>query len=195
MDPLLLGTASAFGLAASAGLNTSLPLFIVGLAARFGLLTLASPYDALASDIALIGLGVLAVVEFTADKIPGLDSVIQVLQGPVTLAAGAILFASQQSIVHDVSPGLALLVGLLTAGGIHGLRAVARPIVNVGTLGIGGPVASTVEDVGAVALAVLAILAPLAAIAGAIAIVALVIFLALRLAARRRRLPRTALTS
>ena len=30
MDPLLLGTASAFGLAASAGLNTSLPLFIVG---------------------------------------------------------------------------------------------------------------------------------------------------------------------
>jgi len=32
MDPLLLGTASAFGLSAAAGLNTSLPLFIVGLA-------------------------------------------------------------------------------------------------------------------------------------------------------------------
>ena len=40
MDPLLLGTASAFGLAAAAGLNTTLPLLIVGLAARFGLLTL-----------------------------------------------------------------------------------------------------------------------------------------------------------
>ena len=37
MDPLLLGTTTAFGLAASAGLNTTLPLLIVGLLARFGL--------------------------------------------------------------------------------------------------------------------------------------------------------------
>jgi hypothetical protein len=189
MDPLLLGTASAFGLAASAGLNTSLPLLIVGLAARFGLLTLGSPYDALASDVALVGLGVLAVVEFLADKVPGLDSVVQVLQGPLALGAGAILFASQQSIVHDVSPGLALLVGLGTAGSIHGLRAVARPIVNVGTLGIGGPVASAVEDTGAVTLAVLAILAPLAAIVGAVVFVGLAVFLAVRLAGSRRRRP------
>ena len=58
MDPLLLGTATAFERAAAAGLNTSLPLFLVGLAARFGLLNLTSPYDALASDVALIGLGI-----------------------------------------------------------------------------------------------------------------------------------------
>src|SRR4051812_26424019 len=195
MDPLLLGTASAFRLAASAGLNTSLPLFIVGLAARFGLLSLASPYDALASDVALIGLGLLAVVEFFADKVPGFDSVVQVVQGPVTLAAGAILFASQQSIVHDVSPGLALLVGLGTAGGIHGLRTVARPIVNVGTVGIGGPIASIVEDIGAVMLATLAILAPLGAIVAVVVVAVVAVFLAVRLAAKRRRLPRTVLTS
>src|SRR6187200_2310273 len=100
MEPLLLGTASAFGLAAAAGLNTSLPLLLVGLAARFGLLTLAAPYDALSSDVALIGLGIVVIVEIAADKIPGLDTVVQVVQGPVTLAAGAILFASQQSIVQ-----------------------------------------------------------------------------------------------
>ena len=34
MDPLLLGTASAFGLAGAAGLNTTLPLLIVGLLAK-----------------------------------------------------------------------------------------------------------------------------------------------------------------
>ena len=45
---------------------------MVGLAARFGLLTLASPYDALSTDVALIGLGILAVIEIGADKIPGL---------------------------------------------------------------------------------------------------------------------------
>src|SRR5689334_20752753 len=172
MDPLLLGTASAFGLSAAAGLNTSLPLFLVGLAARFGLLSLTSPYDALSSDVALIGLGILAVVEFVGDKVPALDSVVQVLQTPVALAAGAILFASQQSIVHDVSPGLSLLAGVLTAGGIHGLRAVTRPAVNVATLGLGGPVASTVEDAGALTLTGLAIFAPLMAVVVALGVAA-----------------------
>ena len=73
MDPLLLGTASAFGLAAATGLNSTLPLLIVGLAARFGLLTLMAPYDAVSSDVALIGLGVLALGEIAADKVPGAD--------------------------------------------------------------------------------------------------------------------------
>lgn len=189
MDPLLLGTASAFGLAAAAGLNTSLPLLIVGLAARFGLLTLATPYDALASDVALIGLGVLAAGEIAADKVPGADTLVQVLQGPVTLAAGAILFASQQSIVEDVSPGLALLVGLLTAGGVHTLRAMIRPVVNLGTLGLGGPVASTVEDVGAVGLTVLALAAPVLAVLGVVLVLALAGHALLRRAQLRRRAP------
>src|SRR6185436_15890512 len=124
MDPLLLGTASAFGLAAATGLNSSLPLLIVGLAARFGLLTLAAPYDAVSSDVALIGLSVLALGEIVADKIPGADSIVHIIQGPLTMAAGAILFASQSSLIQDVSPGLAILVGLLTAGGVHTLRTV-----------------------------------------------------------------------
>jgi len=187
VDPLLLGTASAFGLSAAAGLNTSLPLLLVGLAARFGLLTLAAPYDALASDVALIGLGIVAIVEIAADKIPGLDTVVQVVQGPVTLAAGAILFASQQSIVQDVSPGLALLIGLMTAGGIHTLRVLVRPVVNFGTMGLGGPVVSTAEDAGAFTLAVFAILAPLV---GLVLVVVLALFMARYVSkalARRRR--------
>jgi hypothetical protein len=61
--------------------------------------------------------------------------------------------------------------------------------VNVGTLGIGGPVASVVEDTGAVTLAVLAILAPLAAIVGAAVLVGLIVVLAIRLGAKRRRPP------
>src|SRR3954466_2432554 len=94
MAPELLGVASAFGLASAAGLNTTLPLFPVGVLYRFGALTLAPPYDAVGSDLALVGLGVLVAVEFGADKVPGVDSVLQAVQWPLTLAAGAILFAS-----------------------------------------------------------------------------------------------------
>ncbi len=188
MDPLLLGTASAFGLAAASGLNATLPLLIVGMLARIGLLTLAAPFDALASDIALGGLAVLAVGEIAADKIPGADSVVQVIQTPLTLGAGAILFASQNSMIESLSPGLAILVGLLTAGGIHTLRALARPVINVATMGIGGPVASIVEDIGAVGLTLLALLAPILAVVGLVVLVALGGRLAARRLVQRRRI-------
>jgi Domain of unknown function (DUF4126) len=173
MDPLLLGTASAFGLAAATGLNSTLPLLIVGLAARFGLLTLVAPYDAVASDVALIGLGILALGEIAADKIPGADTIVHVIQGPLTMAAGAILFASQNSMIQDVSPGLAILVGLLTAGGVHTLRAIVRPVVTMATMGLGGPVVSTAEDVGAVGLTVTALVAPILAVGALIAMLAI----------------------
>jgi hypothetical protein len=181
MDPLLLGTASAFGLAAATGLNASLPLLLVGLAARFGLVTLVAPYDAVASTTALIGLGALALVEIAADKIPGFDSILHIVQGPVTMAAGAIVFASQQSMVQEVSPGLAIVVGLLSAGGVHTLRALARPVVNVATLGLGGPAVSVAEDVGAVSLTVLALAAPVLALV----LLAVILFVVGRAVARR----------
>jgi len=190
MDPLLLGTASAFGLAAAAGMNTTLPLLMLGLAARFGLLTLVAPYDALTSTIALVGLGIVAAVEIGADKTPGADTVVHLIQGPLTLGAGAILFASQNSMIQDVSPGLAILVGLFTAGGVHGVRTVIRPLVNMGTLGVGGPVVSVLEDIGAVLLTILAILAPIIAVVVLIGVVICLVFaarpLARRLLARRR---------
>ena len=164
MDPLLLGTASAFGLAASAGLNTTLPLLIVGLLARFGLLALAAPFNALSSDVTLVGLGMLALLEIVGDKVPGLDTVVQALQWPLAAAAGAILFASQTSVISWVSPELAILVGVLTAGGVHAVRAAVRPVVTTLTMGFGNVAVSTVEDVLAVLLAGLALLAPIAAL-------------------------------
>ncbi len=160
MDSVLVGAAGAFGLAAAAGLNTSLPLLLVGLAARLGLLTLATPYDALSTNVALTGLALLAGLEIVADKMPGVDSLAHAVQWPLTLAAGAILFGGQHSIVRDVSPGLAVLVGLVTAGGVHTLRSIARPAINLTTLGLGAPLVSALEDFSAFAISAAALLAP-----------------------------------
>jgi hypothetical protein len=164
MDPLLLGTATAFGLAASAGLNTTLPLLIVGLLARFGLITLGAPFDALAGDVALGGLLLLAVLEFVGDKVPGADSVVEFVQWPLAAAAGAILFASQTSVVSSVSPQLAILVGVLTAGGVHGLRTAVRPFFTASTGGLLNPVQSLGEDAAAVTLTGAALFFPLLAL-------------------------------
>jgi len=160
MDPALLGTASAFGLAASAGLNTTLPLLCIGLLARFGLIQLAQPYDALASPLALGVLVVLALAEFVGDKVPAVDTVVHALQWPLAAVAGAILFASQANLITRLSPEVALFVGLLTAAGVHGARAAARPVVTGTTLGTGNTAVSLAEDGYALTLAGAAALAP-----------------------------------
>ena len=57
---MLTAIIAGFGLAAPAGLNAWLPLFIVGLAARFtNLVHLNEPYNLLTNEWVLITLGVL----------------------------------------------------------------------------------------------------------------------------------------
>jgi hypothetical protein len=175
MDPLLLGTASAFGLAAAAGLNTTLPLLLIGGLARAGLLTLAPPFDALAGDVTLAGLLLLAILEFVADKVPGADSVVHTLQWPLAAAAGAILFASQTSMISSVSPELSILVGLLTAGAVHGARTAFRPAVTATTGGMVNPLVSLGEDVGAAVLATAAVMAPATALVLLLVLAAVVV--------------------
>lgn len=160
MNPQLLSTASAFGLAASAGLNTTLPLFIVGFLARINHLVLSPPYEVLASDFALAGLLFLSVLELAGDKVPGLDSVVHGLQWPFALTAGAVLFASQSANVQWVSPELTVLVGMLTAGTVHAARSAVRPFVTMATFGLGNSVLSLAEDAYAMFLAVTSLLAP-----------------------------------
>ncbi|HEY3117566.1 MAG TPA: DUF4126 domain-containing protein [Chloroflexota bacterium] len=162
MNPALLQLPAAFGLAGATGLNATLPLLIVSLLARLGLIHLAQPYDALASDIAFYGLVVLAVVEFAVDKVPALDSVGHAVMLPVSAAAGAILFASQTGTVTSMDPGLAVLVSLLAGGAIsatvHVVRAGVRPVINIAFL---GPPASILEDVASAALSFAALLMPI----------------------------------
>ena len=175
MDPLLLGTAAAFGLAASTGLNTTLPLLIVGLLARFGLIELNAPYDALSSNVALAGLVLVSAVEFIGDKLPALDSVMHAVQWPLAATAGAILFASQTSVISWLSPGLAIIVGLLVAGSVHSARMAFRPVVTASTFGLGNTATSTAEDAAAVTLAGASVLAPLLGLVLLLALVAVLV--------------------
>ena len=162
MNPALLALPAAFGLAGATGLNATLPLLIVSLLARLGLLHLSSPYDALASDVAFWGLLVLAVVEFAVDKVPALDSVGHAVMLPVAAAAGAILFASQTGAIDSMDSGVGVLVSLLAgasvSGAVHVARAAVRPVVNLAFM---GPPISIVEDTTSAALAVAATLAPI----------------------------------
>ena len=162
MNPALLQLPAAFGLAGATGLNATLPLLIVSLLARMGLIQLAPPFDALESDIAFWGLMVLALIEFAMDKVPALDSVGHAVMLPVATAAGAILFASQTGTIKSMDSGVAVLASLLAgaaiAGTVHVTRATVRPVANLALL---GPPLSLLEDVGSAALSLVALLIPI----------------------------------
>lgn len=162
MSPALIQLPAAFGLAGATGLNATLPLLIVSLLARLGLIHLAQPYDALESDIAFWGLAVLAVIEFAIDKVPALDSIGHAVMTPVAIASGAILFASQTGTISSVHPGLlvlaSLLVGGAVSGAVHVSRAAARPVLNLGLL---GPPVSLIEDTASAVLSLTAALVPI----------------------------------
>ncbi len=162
MSPGLAQLSAAFGLSGATGLNATLPLLVVSLLARLGLIHLAPPYNALESDIAFYGLIVLAVIEFAIDKVPALDTVGHAVMTPVAIAAGAILFASQTGKVTWIHPGVAVLVSLIAGGAISGTvhvtRATARPVLNLGLL---GPPVSLIEDAASAVLSLVAALMPL----------------------------------
>jgi hypothetical protein len=152
---------SAFGLSSAAGLNAYLPLLIVGLLARYtDLITLQKPWNILENPWVLGLLVVLLVIEMTADKIPAVDTLNDTIQTFIRPAAGAILFASSNNIISDMSPVLAMAVGLLAAGSLHAVKATARPVVTASTAGIGNPVVSVFEDITAVVMTLVAIILP-----------------------------------
>jgi hypothetical protein len=154
---------SAFGLSASAGLNAYLPLLIVGLAGRFTpLIKLSAPYDALTSWWAIGTVTVLLLVEFFADKIPAVNHINDIIQTVIRPAAGAILFAASTSVITQMHPAVAIVLGLIVAGGVHVVKSAAiRPAVTATTGGVANPVVSFGEDVVATLLSIAAVVLPI----------------------------------
>ncbi len=165
------GIASAFGLSTSAGLNAYIPLLVVAVLGRLSILAdwdilrLREPWDTLTSWWIIGLLAVLLVVEIAVDKIPAADTVNDVIHTVIRPAAGAVLFAANANVITDIHPVLALACGLFLAGGVHAVKATARPVVTTTTAGMGNPIVSTIEDVLATIVSILSVLIPLLAAA------------------------------
>jgi len=156
------GIFTAFGLSVSAGLNAYLPLLIVALVARFtNLITLSSPYNHLTNGWVILVISILLVIELFADRIAGVDTANDVVQTLIRPVAGAILFAASSSVISDIHPVLALICGLIVAGGVHATKATIRPVVTGASGGLLNPVVSTAEDLVALVLTLVSILVPL----------------------------------
>lgn len=157
-----MGIFSAFGLSASAGLNAYIPLLVVALLARFtNLIKLNPPWDTLSSWWIIGLLLVLSLIEFFADKIPAVNHINDAIQTLIRPAAGAIIFAASAHVITDIHPVLSLAAGLLVAGGVHAVKALAvRPAVTVTTAGAGNVPVSIAEDVLATIVSIVSVVVP-----------------------------------
>ncbi|MCX6025854.1 MAG: DUF4126 domain-containing protein [Chloroflexi bacterium] len=158
----LLGVLSAFGLSASAGLNAYIPLLVVALMAKLTpWIKLSAPWDALTSWWVIGILGVLLLIEIFADKAPAVNHINDIIQSFVRPAAGAVVFAASAHVITEVHPVVAIVAGLLVAGGVHAVKALAvRPAVTVTTGGAANPIVSAGEDILATVMSVLAVVIP-----------------------------------
>jgi Domain of unknown function (DUF4126) len=185
----LLGILSAFGLSASAGLNAYIPLLLVGVIAHYtDWIKLNSPFDLLANPYVLIVLGILLIIEMLADKFPAVNHVNDAIQTVVRPAAGAIVFAASANVITDLNPVIAIVCGLLVAGGVHTVKAAAvRPAVTATTGGVGNVPVSIAEDIVATVVSFLSIVLPVLGAIMFVLFVILVIWWLRRRALKKRQ--------
>jgi len=159
-----LALLSGIAVAAACGLRAFLPLLLLGLASRLWLLQLRSGVEWLATDLALIALGVATVLEVAGDKVPVVDHALDVI-GTVLRPAAAWLgaYAVLQSWPTPWAQIAAIVLGT-TAFGVHALKAKLRLGSSAVTLGTANPVVSAIEDGIALVTMVVAVLAPVLAI-------------------------------
>ena len=161
----LFGT--GLGLAAGAGLNAYAVLLVYGGVSRLFPEAFPGPLaHLLASSPALVVSGVLFVLEFVADKIPGLDHLWHVLHSVVRPLVGALLA------VASVAPEGSALLNVVAGGGggvvallSHLVKSATRLTSTALTAGMANAALSLAEDLLAFLQSLVAIFLPMVALA------------------------------
>jgi hypothetical protein len=169
----LLGVAIGLGLAAAAGFRVFVPLLAAAIAAKTGVLQLSPGFAWLATTPAIAALAIATLLEIGAYAVPWIDQLLDVIATPTALLAGMLAAAS---VVVDLPPFVKWSV-VLIAGGAAGITQGASVLTRFKsttlTGGVGNPVVSTMELIGAVITSVLAIFLPLVALLAVLAVAAM----------------------
>jgi Domain of unknown function (DUF4126) len=122
--------AIAAGLGWASGLRLYAVVFLTGMAGFLGWVDLPSGLKLLQSPVMLGASGLMLFVEFFADKIPGVDSVWDVIHTVVRIPAGAALAASVFGADQASWAMAAALMGGTLAATSHVAKATTRAAVN-----------------------------------------------------------------
>ena len=142
--PQLLALAAALGWAS--GIRLYLVVLLVGMAGYFNWVSLPHGLNLLAHPVVLAASGFMVFVEFFADKIPGLDSLWDMVHTVIRVPAGAALAAGVFGADHTVMALVAALLGGGLAATAHAAKATTRAAINTSPEPFSNIGASLAED-------------------------------------------------
>ncbi len=153
---ILLGV----GLSAAMGLRVFVPALVASLAAQQGWVSPGEGFEWLGTWPAVAIFGVATVVEIGAYYIPWIDNALDAIAGPGAVLAGGLMATSMIDIDNDAFRWiLGLIAGGTSAGLVQGGSTLLRAASTATTGGLGNPVVSTGEAVGAFSLSALSVVA------------------------------------
>ncbi len=150
------------GFSFAAGVNLYATVAILGLASRYGWVSLPPQFQAFNSDIVIGAAVVMYLVEFFADKIPYVDTVWDVVHTAIRPVGGALIAVTT---LGDASPTMEGLVGLLggaVAASSHLTKTSTRAVANTSPEPFSNWILSFGEDLFVVGLGYLALQYPVA---------------------------------
>lgn len=190
--PQLIALAAVLGFAS--GIRLYAVLLIAGLMGYAGWVDLPGGLAVLQHPWVLIASGAMFVVEFVADKIPGVDSVWDAIQTFIRIPAGAALaagvFGGMDSAVWTT---VAAIVGGSLAATSHFAKAGTRAAANTSPEPFSNVGLSVIEDFGVAGLVWLVLSYPLVALGVVIVLLILALWLLPKLFRFIARVVRTVL--
>lgn len=139
--------ALTMGVAWASGINLYAAIFVLGYLNMTGNIQLPPDLQVLSDPLVLAAAGFMYVVEFFADKTPGVDTGWDAIHTFIRIPAGAVLAAGA---IGDVSPAAelaAMIIGGTLAAGSHATKAGSRVLINASPEPFSNWAASIGEDV------------------------------------------------
>jgi hypothetical protein len=193
MIELLAALGRTLGFSFAAGINLYATVAILGLASRYGWVSLPEQYRVFDNDLIIGAAITLYVIEFFADKIPWVDSIWDTIHTAIRPIGGAVIAVQT---LGDASPAMETLVGLMggtLAASTHFTKAGTRAVANASPEPFSNWILSVTEDVFVVSLGFIALKYPLlATVIVLVALVLMVVFAAWIFRAVKRRWQRPA---
>ena len=196
MVEILAALGRTMGFSFAAGINLYATVAILGLAKRYGWVTLPDQFAVFDHDVVIYTALVLYVVEFIADKIPWVDSIWDAVHTAIRPVGGAAIAIATLGDASPATQGLIALFGGTLAAGSHFTKAGTRAAANTSPEPFSNWVLSLGEDLFVVGLATLALTYPIAAaIVVIISVVLMIVFATWIIRAVKRRFGRRPVVS
>ena len=151
LDSIIQTIALTMGVAWASGINLYAAILVLGIMGSTGNIALPPDLMILTDPLIISGAGVMYIIEFFADKIPGVDNGWDTVHTFIRIPLGALLAAAA---VGDVNPSVAIATALLGGGlaaSTHATKAGTRVLINASPEPFTNWFASLGEDVAVIA--------------------------------------------